>query len=72
MFNHRENVLRLVTMAAANPELPVPEVDTYEIERDRVVCSQNSIHQADLILRKLISNEMGNIWEHDYQIQNYY
>jgi len=51
-------VIHLIQLAMQNPVQPIIEEDSEAKEVSRQICSTNQIHQADQIMRKLISQEM--------------
>ena len=59
IFSSLIETIEVVQRALADPTKPVlEEVDPASREEDRKICSENMIHQADLIMRKLIAENM--------------
>jgi O-phosphoseryl-tRNA(Sec) kinase len=53
-------VIQVIRSSLRNPvEWKPPPDRTEEIERERRICSENEVHQADLILRKWVNKELG-------------
>jgi len=58
----RKSKIRVIhyvfTRALENPVSPLPLDRTEVIEKERKICSENAVHQADLILRKWLHSEL--------------
>ncbi|XP_061194061.1 L-seryl-tRNA(Sec) kinase-like [Saccostrea echinata] len=58
--NSAIQVLELISKALSDPSMPImEELDQTSKEVDRQICSENIIHQADIVMRKLIAEYMS-------------
>ena len=55
-----DDVIKFVREASDNPVLMPEEVDWESRDQAREVCSTNFHHQADQVMRKIISTEMSS------------
>lgn len=55
---YSQSVLEIVHQAMVDPQQPSLEEDTDAKDASRYVCSTNTIHQADQILRRCVSLRM--------------
>ncbi|XP_053406856.1 L-seryl-tRNA(Sec) kinase-like [Mercenaria mercenaria] len=54
-----KSVFELFRKAVNNPVQTVEEVDVEQQEQSRVICSESFVYQSDLILRRLVSQQMS-------------
>ncbi|XP_052772250.1 L-seryl-tRNA(Sec) kinase-like [Mya arenaria] len=58
-----EVIVQLIHQSLEEPVQPIQEVDEEESNQSRVICSKNFLHQADQILRRLVTQEMQCVKE---------
>lgn len=54
-----KSVHELLQKAVSRPVQPVEDVDVEQQNQSRVICSESFVYQSDIILRRLVSQEMS-------------